>query len=229
MTGQLRVVVFGATGTAGSAVVAECLADPRIAEVRAITRRPLGIGHPRLRDIHCHDFAHPESIAHQLTGVDVCFFCLGTSRRRAGSATAYREITLTYPLVAADILRERSPAHTFVHLSAAGADPGGRSLLRYARVKGEAERQLADNGLHRLFIARPGYIVSGQGLSRMLQLAAPGLAIGATELARGMIGAAVRDGSGGLLRTRELRILAGLGGAGGDAADVAGLRPEAQT
>jgi len=127
MSGPVRVVVFGATGTSGSAVVRQCLADDRVAEVRAITRRPIGFGHRKLRDIHCHDFAHPESIAHQLTNVDVCFFCLGTSRRRAGSVAAYREITLTYPLVASDILVERSPDHTFVHVSAAGADPTGRS------------------------------------------------------------------------------------------------------
>jgi uncharacterized protein YbjT (DUF2867 family) len=214
MSGPVRVVVFGATGTAGGAVVRQCLADERVAEVRAITRRPLGTGHRKLRDIHCHDFAHPESIAHQLAGVDVCFFCLGTSRRRAGSSAAYREITLTYPLVAADILRERSPDHTFVHLSAAGADPTGRVLLTYARVKGEAERQLGDNGLKRLFVARPGYIRpdGGTALGRvfypMVSATMPGLVIEATQLARGMIEAALGDGPGRLLRNRDLRALA---------------------
>lgn len=214
MSGPVRVVVFGATGTAGSAVVQQCLADERIAEVRAITRRPIGIGHRKLRDIHCHDFAHPESIAHQLSGVDVCFFCLGTSRRRAGSMAAYREVTLTYPLVAADILRERSPDHTFVHLSAAGADPTGKVLLTYARVKGEAERQLADNGLKRLFVARPGYIrpANGTWLGRAfypaISATMPGLVIEAGQLARGLIEAALGDEPGRLLRNRDLRALA---------------------
>jgi uncharacterized protein YbjT (DUF2867 family) len=221
MSGPVRVVVFGATGTAGSAVVRQCLADERIAEVRAITRRPMGIGHPKLRDIHCHDFAHPESIAHQLTGVDACLFCLGTTRRKAGSTTTYREVTLTYPLAASDILRERSPDHTFVHLSAAGADPARRSLLTYARVKGEAERELADNGIKRLFVARPGYIRPapdrrGRGIGAMLGRAfypaaratLPGLVIEATELARGMIEAALGDEPGRVLLGRDLRALA---------------------
>ena len=221
MSGPVRIVVFGATGTAGSAVVRQCLADERIAEVRAITRRPVGIGHPKLRDIHCHDFAHPESIAHQLTGVDVCLFCLGTGRRRAGSTAAYREVTLTYPLVAADILRERSPDHTFVHLSAFGADPAGRSLLTYARVKGEAENQLADNGIKRLFVARPGYIrpaperrgrgvgaVLGRAFYPAVSATLPALVIEATELARGMIEAALGDEPGRVLRNRDLRALA---------------------
>jgi uncharacterized protein YbjT (DUF2867 family) len=218
MSGPRRIVVFGATGTAGSAVVARCLADERVSEVRAITRRAIGAGHPKLRDIHCHDFAHPESIAHQLTNVDVCFFCLGTSRRRAGSLAAYREVTLTYPLVAADILRERSPEHTFVHLSAAGA---GRSPFTYAKVKGETETQLADNGLKRLFVARPGYIRPapdrrGRGAGALLGRAfypavsacLPGLVVEADELARGMIEAALGDEPGRLLRNRDLRALA---------------------
>jgi len=215
MSGPVRVVVFGATGTAGSAVVRQCLADERVAEVRAITRRPIGLGHRKLRDIHCHDFAHPESIAHQLTDVDVCFFCLGTSRRRAGSVAAYREITLTYPLAASDILVERSPDHTFVHLSAAGADPTSRSLLTYAKVKGEAEQQLADNGVKRLFVARPGYIRPAAGrrgpgaaLHTAVGAVLMGLAIGADDLARGMIEAALGDEPGHLLRNRELRGLA---------------------
>jgi uncharacterized protein YbjT (DUF2867 family) len=223
MTGTVRVVVFGATGTAGSAVVAQCLADERIAEVRAITRRPLGIGHPRLRDIHCHDFAHPESIAHQLTDVDVCFYCLGTSRRKAGGTVRYREITLTYPLVASDILVERSPDHTFVHLSAAGADPRGRSLLRRARVKGEAENQLADNGVKRLLVARPGYIhpapdrprtgfgaVLARGMFPAVNAMLPWLAIGADVLARGMIEAALGGEPGRVLTNRDLRSLAAI-------------------
>jgi len=215
MSGPVRVVVFGATGTAGSAVVRQCLADDRVAEVRAITRRPIGFGHPKLRDIHCHDFAHPESIAHQLTNVDVCFFCLGTSRGRAGSVAAYREITLTYPLVASDILVERSPDHTFVHVSAAGADPAGRSLLTYAKVKGEAEQQLADNGVKRLFVVRPGYIRPpakrrgpGAALRGAVSAVLLGLAIDADDLARGMIEAALGDEPGHLLRNRELRALA---------------------
>jgi len=205
MSDPVRVVVFGATGTAGSAVVARCLEDERISEVRAITRRPIGMKHPRLLDIHCHDFTHPESLTHQLTGVTACFFCLGTSRRKAGSDVAYREVTLTYPLAAADILRDRSPEHTFVHLSAAGASPRGRVPLQWARVKGEAERQLSGNGLHRLFVARPGYILRASGILGALL---PGLTITAADLARGMIEAALGDGEGGVLRTRDLKRLA---------------------
>jgi uncharacterized protein YbjT (DUF2867 family) len=223
MTGQRRVVVFGATGTAGSAVVRECLADERIAEVRAITRRSLGFADPKLRDIHCADFAHPEEIAHQLTGVDACFFCLGVSAR-GNDEEYYREVTLTYPLAAADVLRERSPEHTFVHLSAGGTDTSGRSRMLWARVKGETENQLRQAGLRRLIIARPGYIYPGpdqrpHGAGAALRRAIfptvsavlPGLAIRAEDLARGMIEAALGDSDhtvDGVLDNRALRALA---------------------
>jgi hypothetical protein len=83
-------------------------------------------------------------------------------------------------------------------------------------VKAEAERQLGGNGLRRLFIARPGYIRPAgdragaftRAMFPVLNATAPGLAITADELARGLIEAALGDAVGGILRTRDLKRLA---------------------
>lgn len=73
------VVIFGPTGTAGSGAVRACLDDSRVSEVRAVTRRPLGLSHEKLVEVACSSFGDLTDIAEQLRGVDTCLFCLGIS------------------------------------------------------------------------------------------------------------------------------------------------------
>lgn len=220
----LRVAVFGATGLAGSEVVRQCLDDPRIGEVRAVTRRPAGVAHAKLREVECADFADLAPVVAELTGLDACFFCLGIAQAQARDEAHYRQVTVAFAVSAARMLREHSPDHTFHYLSGGGADPSGRSRWMWARVKGEAENELSALGLHRLFRYRPGYIHPGRAdgprpspgigytLSRaaypLLRAALPAVVIAAEELARGMIEATVGEGPGALLGNQEIRHLA---------------------
>lgn len=213
MTG-LRVVVFGATGTAGSETLRQALADPRVTEVRTVTRRALPTTHPKLREVRCADFAALTDVGAALTDVDACFFCLGVSARRVSGEAEYRTVTVDYPVAAARILRQRSPRHTFHYLSGAGTDPSGRSRMMWARVKGEAENALRDVRLPRLFCHRPAHIHADDAppLNRMLYPLArrilPGQVIHAAELGRAMIEATVSDRPGGVLDNGEIRALA---------------------
>lgn len=223
----MRVAVFGSTGTAGSEAVRQCLADPRVTEVRAVTRRPLDLRHDRLTEVRCADLARPESIGDALTGVDACFYCLGVSVRNMRDAATYREITVDYPLAAARVLLDRSPDHTFVFLSGQGTDPSGRSRMMWARVKGTAENELAALDLERLFCFRPGYIHPEAGhvppgtlhailaaAYPLLRVAAPATVVRASELGRAMIEAASGGRPGGVIGNREIRELAGQDPAG---------------
>jgi len=98
---RLRVAIFGATGSAGSAVLAECLNDPRVGDIVAITRRPLSVQAPKLRQVICGDFLDLGSVAAQLCDLDACFYCLGVSQARVRDPAVYREITYDYTLAAA--------------------------------------------------------------------------------------------------------------------------------
>lgn len=219
MTG-LRVVVLGATGLAGSEVVGQALADPRVAEVRAVTRRALDHTHGKLREVRSTEFASLAGIGEALTGVDACFYCLGVSSRQVSGEAEYRRITVDYAVAAARILRQRSPRHTFHFLSGAGTDPSGRSRMMWARVKGAAENELRELDLARLFCYRPGYIhadtasAAKRTLYPIARWILPGQVIHAGELARAMIEATVSSEPGGTLGNNEIRAHA----AGGRAA-----------
>jgi len=58
----------------GEGVMHECLLSPMVAEVLAITRKPSGFSHPKLKEIVHGDFFNLSSIENELKGYDACFF-----------------------------------------------------------------------------------------------------------------------------------------------------------
>jgi uncharacterized protein YbjT (DUF2867 family) len=214
MTGEKKevIAVFGSTGTAGSGAIQAGLDDPRVSEVRAVTRRPLGSSHPKLVEVMCHDFADLGAIAAQLRGVDVCLFCLGISVSKVKDEAEYREIHLEYALAAARTLLAESPQATFVYLSGAGTNR--KSRMMWARVKAEAEDALAELGLANLVCVRPGYIcpIAPRGVNRWLLgpllRVVPPLGIRAARFGRAMLAAArAPSGFSTPLRNKTLRRL----------------------
>ena len=185
------VVVFGATGNAGGGAVRACLDDPGVAEVRAVTRRPLGVAHAKLREVACTDFSDLGGIAARFREVDCCLFCLGTSVRNVDGEDEYRRIHVTYALAAARAVEDGSPGATFVYLSGAGAKRTSRMM--WARLKAEAEDRLCEAGLLRLANVRPAAILPMEpgGLNRWLLApllkVLPFLGIGALDLGRAML------------------------------------------
>lgn len=49
--GPVNVIIFGATGMIGRAVLRECLRDDSVESVLTIGRTPLGLAHRKLRDV----------------------------------------------------------------------------------------------------------------------------------------------------------------------------------
>jgi uncharacterized protein YbjT (DUF2867 family) len=136
----VKILVFGATGLAGGGVLRACLAAPDVSEVRAGVRRSTGVRDPKLREIIHDNYLDYSPIADAFAGVDACFFCLGASVSQVPVEADYRRIHQAFPLAAARLLRERSPAAVFHYLS--GGNAGLESRWMWARVKAEAERDL---------------------------------------------------------------------------------------
>ena len=165
----LRVVIFGATGTVGAGTLLECLDSPAIGEVRCVVRRATGRQHPKLREIVHDDFRDFSAAAEALTGLDACFWCVGTPS--AGLTEArYTEVTYAYAMAAARVLRDQSPGLRFVFVSGTGADETEQGRVMWARVKGRAENAILGMGFAGAIVFRPGVIVPKRGIRHSVRL-----------------------------------------------------------
>jgi uncharacterized protein YbjT (DUF2867 family) len=137
----ISVILTGATGMVGEGVLLECLADPRVARVLAVNRKPLGRVHPKLAEIVHADFHDLSTIERQLAGYDACFFCLGVSSIGM-SEHDYRHVTQDLTTNFGRTLARLNPAMTFCYVTGAGTDSTGHGSVMWARVKGATENEL---------------------------------------------------------------------------------------
>lgn len=133
----MKVILFGATGMVGQAVLRECLRDDGIERVLVIGRSATGQSHPKLHELlraDMFDVAVPDA---DLRGYDACFFCLGVSS--AGMSEAdYTRLTYDLTMAWARVLARINPGMTFLYVSGAGTD--GKAM--WARVKKRTEDEL---------------------------------------------------------------------------------------
>ena len=214
-------MVAGGSGLVGSALLPLLLQAPEYARVHALSRRPLPFENarfanrvvrldtalePQLKGLRCHD----------------AFCCLGTTRRAAGSAAAFRAVDFNV-IVAFARAALSFGAERFVLVSSIGADAQSRTL--YLSVKGDTELAIEALRFRSLHILQPSFLLGMRRERRPLELIAQPLMlllaplaagpltryrpISAQQLAGAMIGAA-RSGKLGVYRYtyQELRRLA---------------------
>jgi uncharacterized protein YbjT (DUF2867 family) len=159
----MKVIIFGATGMVGHAVLRECLVDDSVESVLAITRTTLGQSHPKLRELVHGDFDNYGPIESELWGYDACFFCLGISSVGM-TEEAYRRITYDFAVAAGQALVQRNPGMTFIFVSGASTDSTEKGKVMWARVKGQAENALMKMPFKAVFCFRPGFIKPMHGI-----------------------------------------------------------------
>ena len=138
---DVKIIVFGATGMIGQAVLAQCLGDPGIDAVLVVGRTSVGRQDDKLREILRDDFFDFADCADDFAGADACFFCLGVSSVRKTEAD-YRRVTKDITLAAAQVLAGVAPEMVFIYISGMGTDSTEHGRLMWARVKGETENAL---------------------------------------------------------------------------------------
>lgn len=146
-------MLAGASGLVGRACLDTLLGHAAYAHVTSFGRRPLGRGSPALSErMVVLDNLEDEPVQ----PADHAFCALGTTIRTAGSREAFRRVDLGMVASFAALAR-RAGVSTFVLVSSVGADE--RSSNFYLRVKGEAERAVANEAFDAVRVLRPGLLL----------------------------------------------------------------------
>ena len=147
----LRLLLVGATGAVGQAALSLALAEPRIAEVVALTRRPLA-PQAKLRNVVADFAGLPEDA--DCWKVDAVICALGTTMKAAGSEARFAAVDRDLPVLVAQRTRAAG-ATRFALNSSLGANPSGNF---YLRTKAEAEEGIRKLGFPAYTIVRPSLI-----------------------------------------------------------------------
>ncbi len=159
----MKVIITGATGMVGKAVLLECLDHQDISEILSISRKETGIKHPKLKELIHVDFSIFVTVADQLKGYDACYACMGVSA--AGmNKEQYKTMTYDYTLSLAKELFKLNPSMTFNYVSGQGTDSTEKGRSHWARVKGKTENDILNLGFQRAYMFRPGAIIPLRGI-----------------------------------------------------------------
>jgi uncharacterized protein YbjT (DUF2867 family) len=155
MARELSLLLVGATGAVGQAVLRQALAEKRITRIVAPTRRPLEAGfagNPRLLN-PVIDFARlPEEAPWWKVNAVVC--TLGTTIKVAGSQAAFAAVDRDLPVSVARLARQAGATRHGLN-SSLGASARGSF---YLRTKAEAEQGIIDLEFASTTIVRPSLI-----------------------------------------------------------------------
>lgn len=215
-----RALLLGGTGLIGGYVLERLLKSDDYVSVTLIGRRHPQIEHDKLSALTC-DLASLAAHANAFR-VDDVFCCLGTTLRAAGSRSAFYQVDHDYCVAAAELARQEK-ADRFLMVSAVNASTSSR-LSYYARVKGEAERDVVATGLPAVTFMQPSLLEGerdelrfgeeiGQTAMALIRpfvswSKADWLSVSADVVADAMVGAALLPSSQAVERIRYRRMVA---------------------
>lgn len=167
----MKAVLIGATGAIGECLLGGLLISKHVSKVVSLGRRKATVSASysvdqkaeedsgRLEQ-HIVDFEKisMETVGEQFKEKDVFFCTLGTTRRAAGSAAAFRHVDYDYAVNCTKVAKEANVPHT-VYVSSQGAKAS--SWVLYFKVKGEVEEALKEMQFEKTSIFRPGLLDRG--------------------------------------------------------------------
>lgn len=154
-------LVAGSTGLIGNQLLQLLLAGDYYTVVKAISRKPLEIIHPKLDNIVL-EFDRMTEYHEKLQADDV-FCCLGTTIKKVRTKERFRQVDFNYPVELARLTKANG-AEQYLLVSALGADKS--SKIFYNQVKGEVEEAVSQIGFKSLHIFRPSLLMGDRKENR---------------------------------------------------------------
>lgn len=219
---KIKVIITGATGMVGEAVLLECLQNEEVDEILIVNRRSSGYTHQKLKEILHEDFFNFSPLGDALKGFDACFFCLGVSSVGMKEAQ-YEKLTYTLTMEVAAVLSAQNAGMRFCYVSGAGTDSSEKGRIMWARVKGRTENHLQKLGFAAVYNFRPGMLIATPGqkfllpaykyfswLAPIIRALAPRYICTLRELARAMINVSRLGFAKPVLEVKDIKVVARL-------------------
>ena len=214
-----NIIITGTNGMIGSLILQLCLQRTDVGIVTSITRKPIGISHPKLKEIIHQDFLDFSNIKDNFKNQDICFYCLGVYTGQVPTAE-FKKITTSFTKSFATTLKENSNAVSFNFLSGQGADTSEKSKVLFAKEKGIAENILDNLNFKSFHTFRPAYIYPVtkreepntfykimRALYRPINFLFPSYTITSTKLAEVMVYVGFTGSKSIYFENKEMRIM----------------------
>lgn len=160
---SIKAIITGATGMVGEGVLHECIQHPDVSSILVITRKPIEVKNPKVKELIHADFSDFSAIEGELNGYNAAYLCMGTTSFLVSEET-YHHITFDLTLALARPLVRLNPDITLTYVSGAGTDESEEGRLMWTRVKGKTENELLRLPAKQAFMFRAGAIVPTKGL-----------------------------------------------------------------
>ncbi|KAF4632166.1 hypothetical protein G7Y89_g5970 [Cudoniella acicularis] len=175
----MKLILAGTSGFIGQEVLSQCLSNPSITSLVALSRRPLtgpNASDPRLTNVILQDFMkYTPEVLSQLKGAEGCVWALGA---KSTDAEVTRRVSLDYVMVAAKAFSEVSKFEGKIFRFALTSGilavrDQKRNIWLYPearKVGGEAESNLLDFAKENeknfeAYIARPAGVRAKDGMN----------------------------------------------------------------
>ena len=147
-------LLFGASGLIGGHLLNKLLESNDYSRIKLFVRSVPEINNPKVKIIET-DFNNLESHKEDIKG-DVCFFCIGTTKKKSPDKIEYKRIEHGIPMEIAQIAKSNL-VNSFIYVSSGFANP--KSSGDYLRFKGEIEEELKKLNFSILGIMRPSFLL----------------------------------------------------------------------
>lgn len=159
-----KVVIIGATGLVGNALLQEVIQAKEVSEIRVFVRKAIDSLPEKVTQI-VTDFSDLSLLKEQVIG-DVIYCCVGTTRKKTPNLTDYRNIDFGINIGMAKLAKENGIPT--VHLiSAIGASTSSR--IFYSKLKGEIEEAMKELKFDSCYIYQPSILIGSRTESRPME------------------------------------------------------------
>jgi len=147
-------LIFGSSGLIGSHLLDLIVNDNNYSKIKLFVRsKPVNTS-PKIEIIKT-DFNNLINHKDSIVG-DVCFFCIGTTRKNTPDKNEYLNIEYNLPIEIAKIAKSNS-VNYFVYVSSIAANTNASGL--YLKNKGRVEEELKKLNFLKLSIMRPSILL----------------------------------------------------------------------